>query len=160
MLGRGWQKQRRISTIEDDFSSFPGWVVSPEKQISFWFQKADNLENRLRRINLRIVGLPEKAEGQNPGDFVEAWLKSTFPEANFSAVFAVERACRVSAKPPIPGSPLRPLLARMLNCKDRDLVLCKARQKGKILFKNVQILIFTDFSVELQKQRATFTDVK
>lgn len=80
------------------------------------------------------MGLPEKAEGQNLGDFVESWLKNTFPEANFSSAFAVERAHRVPAKPPVPGAAPRPLLARMMNCKDGDLVLHKTRQKGQIRF--------------------------
>ncbi|KAL0152458.1 hypothetical protein M9458_052181 [Cirrhinus mrigala] len=33
--------------------------------------KLDNLENRLQRQNLRIVGIPEGSEGQNPGGFYD-----------------------------------------------------------------------------------------
>lgn len=46
-----------------------------EKQISFWCQKAADLENCLRRNNLRIVGLPEESKGQKLVEFVEVWLK-------------------------------------------------------------------------------------
>lgn len=58
---------RRISTIEDNFSPFSGWVAAVKKQI-FQVPKAD-MENCLRHNNLRIVGFPEKAEGQILGDF-------------------------------------------------------------------------------------------
>lgn len=106
------------------------------------------------------MGLPEKADGQNPGELIEAWLTVTFPDAKFSSAFAVERAHRVPANLPLPGAAPHPMVARMLNCKDRDLVLHKVRQEGQIKYENAQISIFLDFSVELQKQRASFIDIK
>lgn len=61
----------RIFTLEVGFSPFPSQVSAAKKQISFWYQKADDPENCLRRNIIRLVCRPEKAEGQN-GEFVEA----------------------------------------------------------------------------------------
>lgn len=91
---------------------------------------------------------------------MEKWLRSLFPDADFSPAFVNERAHRIPAITPKPGPPPRQLLARLLNCKDRNLVLHKARQKGTIKYENAKVSIFPDFSLELQKQRATFNEVK
>lgn len=58
------------------------------------------------------------------------------------------------------GAPPRQLLAHLLNCNDRDFILRKARQKGIIQYENVNISIFPDFSLELQKQWASFNEIK
>lgn len=160
MRDRMAEVENRISILEDAVNPMPKQILSVEKQIATWQQKTDDFENRMRRNNLRIVGLPEKAEGFNPGDFIEKWLKNVFSDMEFSSAFAVERAHRVPAVVPKPGLPPRPLLARLLNCRDRDAILRKARQKGEIHFENSKVSIFPDFSLELQKQRATFFEVK
>ena len=154
------EAEKRISSLEDNYTPVPNRILAAEKQVTYLNQKVDDLENRLRRNNIRFVGLPERAEGKNPGDFVETWIKTLFPDTTFSTVFAVERAHRIPAKPPAPGAPARPLLARFLNCKDRDLILRKARQKGTIQYENAQVFFFPDFSIDLQKLRATFFEVK
>lgn len=61
MRERVTETRRRISSLVDDFSHISTKVLAAEKQISFWCQRADDLENRLRLSNLRIVGLPEKS---------------------------------------------------------------------------------------------------
>lgn len=65
-----------------------------------WQQKMDDLENRMQINNIRIVGMPEKVEGLNVGQFVERWIKTIFPDAEFSMAFEVERAHRVPARSP------------------------------------------------------------
>lgn len=50
-----------------------------------------DMENRLRGNNLRVVGLPERAEGAKPVEFMETfttWLGLT----HLPPTFAVERA--------------------------------------------------------------------
>lgn len=59
----------------------------------------DEAENRNRRNNLRIVGLPEGVEGKNPTVFVEDLLKGLLPEAQFSPFFTVQRAHRTPLGP-------------------------------------------------------------
>lgn len=71
----------------------------------------------MQRNIIRIVDMPEKVEGLNVGKFVERWIKTIFPDAEFSMALGVERAHRVPAISPQPGEPARPLLARLLNCK-------------------------------------------
>lgn len=78
----------------------------------------------------------------------------------FSLAFAVKRTHRVPAVPPKSGTPPRPLLAQLLNCKYKDLILEKVTQKGVIQYENSEVSMFPDFSLELQKQRAFFNETK
>lgn len=60
-----------------------------------------------------------------------------------------------------PGHPPRTFLFKLLNYKDRDVILAKARNMvGALAMDNTNICLFPDYSAEVQKQRAKFTDVK
>lgn len=61
--------------------------------------KTDDIENRLRRNNVRIVGLPEKVEGRDPTVFVGGWLQEVFGKEAFSPIYTVKRAHRVPLRP-------------------------------------------------------------
>lgn len=39
--------------------------------------KPDDLENRSRQNNFRIIGLPENIEGQHPTTFIDTLLRET-----------------------------------------------------------------------------------
>lgn len=160
LRGRVREVEDRVSTLEDTTAPIPAKVEVLEKAANSWVQRADDLENRLRRNNLRILGLPERSEGQHPCEFVERWLKELLPEAQFTPLFAVERAHRVPARALPPGAPPRPFLARMLSSKDRDAALQAARKIPELKYNGASISIFPDFSAALQKIRATFIDVK
>lgn len=154
------ETEDRISHLEDAAAPIPERLSTLEKAASQWSMRADDLENRLRRNNVRILGLPERAEGADPCAFIESWLKTTLPDAALSSVYAIERAHRVPARPPPPGAPPRPFLARLLSSRDRDAILQAARRKGELRYNNSVIALFPDFSAALQKQRASFLHVK
>lgn len=61
-------------------------------QVDQILQKQDDLENRLRRCNLRFIGLPEGVEGGDPTTFLETLLCDTYGREAFSPTFLVERA--------------------------------------------------------------------
>lgn len=90
----------------------------------------NDIENRLRRNNIQIVGLPKKVEGRDPTEFVEQWLLKTFGKEEFTPLYSVERAHRV---PPRPHPP-RTLLARLLKFKDKEIMLRLARECHNIQF--------------------------
>lgn len=74
--------------------------------------KADDIENRLRHNNVRIVGLPGEVEDRDPTTFVERWLQEIFGKEAFTPLFAVERAHRTHPRPHPPGNPPCSMLAK------------------------------------------------
>lgn len=62
--------------------------------------------------------------------FLENWFRTAMDPEGLTAFYTIERAHRVLAKPLAPGRPPRPVVARLLHFRDRDLLLQKARMGG------------------------------
>lgn len=82
------------------------------------------------------------------------------PDAQFSPYFTVESAHRIPPVPGPPGSNPRTLIFQMLNFSDRDEILRAARRAGEMKYQNVKLLFFPDYSLETQKLRRSFDQVK
>ncbi len=60
--------------------------------------KLDDLENRSRRQNVRVIGIPEGLEGQNPVTFMSSMFTELFGEGAFERPPEIDRAHRVGQK--------------------------------------------------------------
>lgn len=152
--------EERFSQMEDDVYPLKQEVALMKIQLRDCLQKMDSMENRLRRENLRVLGLPEGCEGNNPIQFMEDWLREKFGRDSFSATFAVERAHRIGPKTPAPGGHPRPFIFKLLCFRDKVTILQKARELRNIQHNGARISLYPDFSPELQRQRAKFGDCK
>ena len=123
-------------------------------------KRAEDAEGRSRRNNVRIVGLPEKTEGGDTVKYLENWMQTQVAPGELSQFFALERAHRVPTQAPLPGRPPRPIVAKLLFFKDRDLLLQKARENGPYLIENAKVTMFPDFTLAVQNKRGTFLEVK
>lgn len=154
------ETEDRISSAEDVIHPMQHTTEQLQRQVQQLEAKHDDMENRLRRCNLRFIGLPEKAEGTDPAGFLETLLIDTYGREAFSGMFAVERAHRVPARPPPQGAPPRTFIAKFLNFRDRDKILRLARERGNMQYGNTNVAAFPDFSNEVQKQRQQYQEVK
>ncbi|KAJ1162468.1 hypothetical protein NDU88_002936 [Pleurodeles waltl] len=116
--------------------------------------------SRWTSSNICLVGFPERVEGPSTELFIEQWLTDTILKDNIPKFFSVERAHRVPGRPPPPGSQPRLLIARLLNYRDRDLILQLFRKSGPLRFENAEITAYPDFTAEVQKKRSSFYHVK
>lgn len=108
----------RLCTVEDSLPPLQNSSDNMQLQVNQLLQKQDEMENGLRRSNLR---LPEGVEGADPSTFLEQLLHTTYGKEAFSDTFVVERAHRMSGKPPPAGAPPpRTFIAKFLNYRDRD----------------------------------------
>lgn len=146
--------------MEDDVNPMRQEVKITRDQLEMCIRKMDELENRSRRKNVRVLGLPERSEGNNPIEFMEGWFRDMFGKDSFSSFFAIERAHRVAFRVPSSGGQPRPLIVKFLFFKDKVTILQKAREMKNIQYNGVSISLYPDFSPELQKQRAKFTECK
>ncbi|XP_075712997.1 uncharacterized protein LOC142749187 [Rhinoderma darwinii] len=150
----------RVSEVEDVLPELRRDVQSQSLAVVALQAKADDLENRLRRNNVRLVGVPEKTEGNNSDELLEKWLLEQFGREELSPLYAVERAHRVPTRPGPPGRPPRPVLVKLLHYKDRDKILRKARERQDISINGAKISFYPDFSADVQKKRLQYWDVK
>lgn len=121
--------------------------------------KIDDLENRGRHKNLKIVGLPEKAEGSGSlpaflGDMIPKWLDLP---ADFPAL-DIERAHRSPTfAPNNTNSALRSILVWFLRFTDKEEILKVALKKT--VTHNGSELRFYFISAGLLQKRREFATV-
>lgn len=152
--------ENQVTIIENDSGCMKQELKAVGLQSKYHDNRIDETENRLRRNNVLILGIPECMEGGNTAEFIEKWLLDVFGKQNFTSFFAVKRAHRIPARPPPPGNLPRPIILKMLHFRDRDKILTIARTKGNIEVNGSRVSFFPDFSVSVQKQRAQFMDIK
>ncbi|KAI2645493.1 LINE-1 retrotransposable element ORF1 protein [Labeo rohita] len=119
----------------------------------------DDLENRNRRCSLRLVNLPEKAEGTDAANFLEKWLTNVFGASTFPSPVIIERAHRIGRLSTKSQQYLRVLIMKFLNFRDWQRVIQAAREMGIVKYQEHKVMFFPDFSV-VRKQRKQFNDVK
>ncbi|XP_018092441.1 olfactory receptor 187 [Xenopus laevis] len=105
--------ERRVSDMEDHIAPLPNCIIATEKQLAVLEKKANDLEKS--RNNIRILGLPERAEGADTEKCVEQWLTSRFSQTTFSTAFMVGKSPQSAGQTPPLGAPPHPLIAQLLN---------------------------------------------
>ena len=158
--GRMAETETRVSATEDLTATHATSIAELQRTVQSLVAKSDDAENRLRRNNVRVLGLPEREEGEHPAEFAEEFFKTLLNLTDVPPTYVVERAHRVPTGRAIPGNPPRPFLVGFLNYRDRDKILSEARKHPTLNYGNATILLFPDFSADLQRKRKTFNDVR
>lgn len=118
--------------------------------------RIDDLENRSRRANLRIINVPEDSESK--GDmltFVSKLLDKTMGNHVFTTPPELDRAHRTLTQKPKAGQPPRPIIVAFHRYQDRERALRWARQ-NEVLYKGKALRFYPDLSASLSKKRAAF----
>lgn len=158
------EAEERISALEDTTDPVGGKIKELEKMVSELSERADDLENRGRRKNIRIVGLPEGAEGEDPTRFFETWLPKLLHMDTKSGRVKLERAHRAPAsKPPSTQRP-RQVLVRFHNYQDKQRVMSASwemgRKKQALKYGDATVMFFQDFSASVLRRRKGYDSVK
>lgn len=156
--GRMDLAEERISSMEDVVNTEKSKLEEATKRITFLSRKLDDLENRSRRSNLRVVNLPEKVENPDAVAFLEKWLCETLGRSIFPTPPIIERAHRLPGR----QNTNRPrvMIMKFLNFQDVVRVMREARQKGRVMYGDQEIKFFPDLSAEVLRQRRRFDDIK
>ena len=100
------------------------------------------------------MGFPEGLEKEGTDMFLEEWLRGSVLAGSIPKFFSVERSHRTPGKPPLVGSPARPIIARLLNFRDRDLILHLFRTRGPFKYENNIVSAYPGFTMEVPRRRA------
>lgn len=131
-----------------------------EKQNKFLLDRVDDLENRSRRNNLRILNVPEDSEkGQSPIQFVSQMLMEVMGEGVLDKPPELERAHRSLGQKPDDGRPPRPFVVCFHRFQEKEKILRWARMHEAV-FQGSTLRIYPDMSANVAKKRAAFKGVK
>lgn len=140
----------RITELESAISTL-------QKQVGHLDAKCEDLEGRSRRNNIRLVGLPEGAEGTHPTEFVAHLLQSLL---HLQEKPLLDRAHRTLRERPRKGEPPRPIVIRVHYFQARDEILRRAAQLSPLTHDGNKLSIFADYTTAVVRKRAAFRDTK
>lgn len=121
--------------------------------------RCDDLQNRLRRNNLRIYQVPENSEeGKNLVEFVKDLLTTTLnslPDGDIR----IERAHRALAPKPKNTESARSIVVKFTEFPVKEAILRQAWIQKQVMYKDKRIYFDNDYSPDLQRKRAHVRDV-
>ncbi len=134
-------------------------VTDLKDQLERLTEKMTDMEDRCRRNNVRLVGLPEGMEGPEAAVFLRANLSKWIPSLRGRDI-EIDQAHRVYDGGRGSDRP-RTLIFRVLRWHDRSDILKGARQAYpvKCAQNNVTLLFFPDFSPATAIRRKAFGPV-
>lgn len=152
--------EERVSAAEDSNGTRDSSTAAMEKTVKQLQLKIDDLENRGRRKNLKIINLPEKSEGNTPlADFLQTLLPTLVGLPADYPPLEIERAHRALAPAPAPDKPPRSVLVRFLRFSQREAVLRAALKKRDINHGDSKLRFYPDLSAEVLRRRREFDAV-
>lgn len=119
--------EQRISSAEDEAIDLKTKVQKLESQNKNLEDKLLDLEARSRLNNMRLINLPEGAEGKDPAAFLKQWIPEALGATLQSAV-VLEQAHRIGPMRDAKAPP-RTLIMRFHNYKDKMEIMAAARAK-------------------------------
>ncbi|XP_064470754.1 uncharacterized protein LOC135385393 [Ornithodoros turicata] len=136
-----------IDNIQSSIVSHEEVIAELKSQIADMTHKLDDLENRSRRNNLIIRGLPEA-----PGPFEDTrqLLHDTVFKSLGVTVSTIERAHRIGAKKPEHN---RPVILRLYDYNEKVSILKNSRK-----LKGTSITVSEDFSFAVRQVRKKLWD--
>ncbi|KAE8278059.1 hypothetical protein D5F01_LYC23874 [Larimichthys crocea] len=147
------ETEERISQAEEDLTTLQQKVGQLEGTVEILRNKIQEQEDRGRRSNLRLIGLPEKTEGPDMCSFLENWLPKALSD-DLASTPVIERAHRVGQVNSSRSSAPRPIVMTFLNNKDCKKTLRAARKQKEVRYGNQRVSFFPDLSAETrQRQR-------
>lgn len=153
--------EQRASDVED----LRPTVGRMEYRLNALESAVEDQENRSRRHNVRIHGLPEGAEGVDPIVFLEKMLPD-FLKVQFEQPFEIEAAHRV----PTRSSPRkdqsdtgrgpRPVVLRILRRNQAEHLLRAARLAANLVFQGSRLSILPDLAAATIRRKKRFLGMR
>lgn len=157
--------RQRCAALEEENSKSNLAIQEIQNHNIILRDRLEDLENRSRRNNLRLLGLPEGVKAQA----LKEICKLDLPKAlGLDGKHKVERAHRIGTLPDQSNSPSRssnnptqrprPVIMRYLDYCDKEAILRAYRaRRGPLRIKGQVILLFADYSAQVAKLRREFS---
>lgn len=152
-----------IQEVKDDTSSWSDAITELQttmkglqSEVKVMRDKCEDMEGRMRRGNIRIVGIDEQPNSSSPA----AVSKILRQALHLDKDVKVDRSHRTLA-PRKPGDDRpRVIVAKMHYDGDAVDILRKAREKAPLKYNGISIGIFPDYTSSVAKARAAFSEAR
>lgn len=150
--------ETRVSEVEHGHMRHEralGYLLRKEAYLS---NKCDDIENRIRRKNMRIYGIPERAEKDDMISFVTNFLKGSLTLQDGLNI-ELERAHRALGQRPSDTAPPRSIIVRFWDFRVKQTVLQQAWKQRDVQFQGNRVYFDQDYSPEVQRKRKKVREV-
>ena len=151
------EAESRVSTVEDLLATTENKLREVERKLQTLTEKADDIENRTRRDNIRVIGLKEGAEGERPVAFFERWLPKILNIETKRGMIKIDRAHRGLG--PARGDRPRPVIIKLHNSGDKQRITAALREKRQLTYDGQKLYIQQDLSAAVREKRHSFNEV-
>ncbi len=159
MAAAAMQTRDRVDSVQATTREDRSVIMDLRNQLERLAEKMTDMEDKSRRNNIRLVGLPEGMEGSNVAGFLRINLPRWIPSLKGRNI-EIDRAHRMYDGRKNSDRP-RTLIFRVLRWHDRLEILKGARQAYpvKCTQDNVTLLFFPDFSPVTAAKRKSLVPV-
>lgn len=144
-----------LTTCSDEMTTLQTTMTDLKTEVMGLREKCEDMEGRMRRCNVRIIGVPE-TDGWSSTTSVSKLLKEAL---NMDREVLVDRSHRGLGPKRSDGKP-RVIVAKLHYYQDCVEVLSRARTRAPLRSNGGTIAIYPDYTTSVAKARAAFTGVR
>jgi hypothetical protein len=124
-------------------------------------QSIQEIQNTMRRPNLRIIGIDENEDFQlnGPANIFNKIIEENFPNLKKEMSMNIKEAYRTPNRLDQKRNSSRHIIIRTTNALNKDRILKAIRGRDQVIYKGRPIRIAPDFSSETMQARRSWTDV-
>jgi hypothetical protein len=155
------QIEERISGAEDSIGNMDTTIKENAKCKQILTQNTQEIQDTMKRPNLRIIGEDENEDFQlkGPGNIFNKIVEENFPYLKKEMPMNIQKAYRTPNKLDQKRNSSRHIIIRTTNALNKDKILKAVRAKCQLTYKDDPFRIIPEFSPETMKARISWTDV-
>lgn len=144
-----------LSEWSDTVAGLQTTVTGLQKELADLRGKCEDMEGRMRRCNVRILGIPEEPNSSSTAS-VSKLLKEIL---GMDKDVLIDRSHRSLGPKRQDGKP-RAIVAKLHYYQDCVEILRRARTQAPLRLHGQPVAIFPDYTTAVAKARAAFTEVR
>jgi vacuolar-type H+-ATPase subunit I/STV1 len=151
--------EERISGAEDSIENEGTTIKENGKCKKILTQNIQEIEDTMRRQNLRLLGVDENEDFQikGPAHIFNKIIEENFPNLKKEMPMNIKEAYRTLNRLDQKRNSFRHTIIRRTNALKKDRILKAVREKGQVTYKGRPIRHTPDISPETIKARRTWT---
>jgi prefoldin subunit 5 len=149
------EMEERISGAEDYIGNMDTTIIENAKCKNILTQNIQEFQDKMRILNLRIIGIDENEDFQLKGPvniFIKI-IEENFPNLKKEMPMNIQEAYRTPHRLDQKRNFYRFIIIRTTSALNKDRILKEVREKGQVTYKGRPIRITPDFSPETMKAR-------
>ena len=152
--------EERVSDIEDKLTAKRETEEKRDRQLKDHEDRLREINDSLRKKNLRVIGVPEGAERDRGPEYVfEQILSENFPNLGRETGIQIQEIERSPPKINKNRSTPRHLIVKLANSKDKEKILKAARDKKSLTSMGRSIKVTAELSPETWQARKGWQDI-